>query len=52
MADPRMQPTGGEVPFDMKRMIVGGFKPIVRPIRTGEEEMTMTTDTTTSSGTS
>ena len=30
MADPRMQPTGGDVPFDMKRMIFGGFKPIVQ----------------------
>jgi uncharacterized protein YbaA (DUF1428 family) len=30
MADPRLQPTGGDVPFDMKRMIVGGFKPIVQ----------------------
>jgi uncharacterized protein YbaA (DUF1428 family) len=30
MADPRMQPTGGDMPFDMKRMIVGGFKPIVQ----------------------
>jgi uncharacterized protein YbaA (DUF1428 family) len=30
MADPRMQPTGGDMPFDMKRMIVGGFTPIVQ----------------------
>jgi uncharacterized protein YbaA (DUF1428 family) len=30
MADPRMQPTGAGMPFDMKRMIVGGFKPIVQ----------------------
>ncbi len=30
MADPRMQPTGGDVPFDMKRMIFGGFQPIVQ----------------------
>jgi len=29
MADPRMQQTG-EMPFDMKRMIFGGFKPIVQ----------------------
>jgi len=29
MADPRMQPTD-DVPFDMKRMIFGGFKPIVQ----------------------
>ena len=29
MADPRLQPTG-EMPFDTKRMIVGGFKPIVQ----------------------
>jgi uncharacterized protein YbaA (DUF1428 family) len=30
MADPRLQLTGVDVPFDMKRMIVGGFKPIVQ----------------------
>lgn len=30
MADPRMQPSGGEMPFDMQRMIVGGFMPIVQ----------------------
>jgi len=30
MADPRMHPTGGDVPFDMQRMIFGGFKPIVQ----------------------
>ena len=30
MADPRMQPTGGEMPFDTKRMIFGGFTPIVQ----------------------
>src|SRR5262245_30693564 len=30
MADPRMQPTGADMPFDMKRMIVGGFTPIVQ----------------------
>ena len=29
MADPRMQPTGSDVPFDMQRMIFGGFTPIV-----------------------
>jgi uncharacterized protein YbaA (DUF1428 family) len=28
MADPRMQPSG-EAPFDGKRMIFGGFQPIV-----------------------
>lgn len=28
MDDPRMKPTG-DVPFDMKRMIFGGFEPIV-----------------------
>jgi uncharacterized protein YbaA (DUF1428 family) len=28
MADPRMQPSR-DMPFDMKRMIVGGFTPIV-----------------------
>ena len=26
--DPRMQPTG-DVPFDMQRMIMGGFTPIL-----------------------
>jgi uncharacterized protein YbaA (DUF1428 family) len=30
MADPRLQPADGAMPFDMKRMIVGGFKPIVQ----------------------
>jgi len=30
MADPRMQPSGADMPFDMKRMIFGGFKPIVQ----------------------
>ena len=29
MADERMQPDGAEVPFDGKRMIYGGFAPIV-----------------------
>jgi uncharacterized protein YbaA (DUF1428 family) len=29
MADERMQPDGTEVPFDGKRMIYGGFAPIV-----------------------
>jgi uncharacterized protein YbaA (DUF1428 family) len=29
MADPRMQPSG-DMPFDMKRMIFGGFTPIVQ----------------------
>jgi uncharacterized protein YbaA (DUF1428 family) len=29
MADPRLQP-GPHVPFDMKRMIYGGFRPIFR----------------------
>nr|WP_228765733.1 DUF1428 domain-containing protein [Sphingopyxis solisilvae] len=29
MADERMQPDGSEVPFDGKRMIYGGFIPIV-----------------------
>jgi uncharacterized protein YbaA (DUF1428 family) len=28
MADPRMHPTG-EMPFDPRRMIIGGFMPIV-----------------------
>ena len=30
MADPRMQPTAGELPFDAKRMIFGGFTAIVQ----------------------
>jgi uncharacterized protein YbaA (DUF1428 family) len=30
MADPRMQPTGAEMPFDMQRMIFGGFRAIVQ----------------------
>jgi uncharacterized protein YbaA (DUF1428 family) len=30
MADPRMQPTGGDMPFDLQRMIFGGFQPIVQ----------------------
>jgi uncharacterized protein YbaA (DUF1428 family) len=29
MEDPRMQPTDPEMPFDGKRMIFGGFMPIV-----------------------
>src|SRR5215470_13336129 len=29
MADPRLQPNGDPMPFDMQRMIVGGFTPIV-----------------------
>ena len=29
MADPRMQPNGEEMPFNMQRMIFGGFTPIV-----------------------
>ena len=29
MADERMQPDGSDVPFDGKRMIYGGFAPIV-----------------------
>jgi uncharacterized protein YbaA (DUF1428 family) len=29
MEDPRMQPTGEEMPFSMQRMIFGGFQPIV-----------------------
>jgi uncharacterized protein YbaA (DUF1428 family) len=35
MEDPRMQPLGEEMPFDGKRMIFGGFMPIVDtgPIR-------------------
>ena len=30
MEDPRMHPTGGAMPFDGKRMIHGGFAPIVQ----------------------
>ena len=30
MADPRTQPTADNMPFDMKRMIFGGFEPIVQ----------------------
>jgi uncharacterized protein YbaA (DUF1428 family) len=29
MEDPRMQPTGEELPFNMQRIIFGGFEPIV-----------------------
>ena len=29
MADPRMQPTPGPMPFDMKRMAYGGFEAVV-----------------------
>lgn len=29
MSDPRMQPDGSEMPFDMKRMMYGGFKLLV-----------------------
>ena len=29
MADPRLQPNGQSMPFDMQRMIFGGFTPIV-----------------------
>ena len=29
MEDPRMQPDGTEMPFDMKRMVYGGFEVIV-----------------------
>ena len=29
MEDPRMQPTGQEMPFSMQRMIFGGFQSIV-----------------------
>jgi uncharacterized protein YbaA (DUF1428 family) len=28
-ADPRMQPDGSDMPFDMKRMMYGGFKILV-----------------------
>ena len=30
MADPRFKPTGDGMPFDTKRMILGGFTPIVQ----------------------
>ena len=29
MSDPSMQPDGSEMPFDMKRMMFGGFKVLV-----------------------
>jgi len=29
MADPRMKPQGNPMPFDGKRMIFGGFEPII-----------------------
>ena len=29
MADPRLKPDWGTMPFDMKRMIFGGFQPFV-----------------------
>jgi uncharacterized protein YbaA (DUF1428 family) len=29
MADPRLTPDWGAMPFDMKRMIFGGFKPFM-----------------------
>ncbi|MER8570920.1 DUF1428 domain-containing protein [Mesorhizobium sp. M1338] len=29
MADPRLTPDWGPMPFDMKRMIVGGFQPFM-----------------------
>jgi uncharacterized protein YbaA (DUF1428 family) len=29
MADPRMKPEANPMPFDSKRMIYGGFEPIV-----------------------
>ena len=29
MADPRMKPEGNPMPFDGKRMIYGGFEPII-----------------------
>ena len=29
MADPRFTPDWGPMPFDMKRMIYGGFQPFV-----------------------
>jgi uncharacterized protein YbaA (DUF1428 family) len=37
MEDERMKPSG-EMPFDMQRMIVGGFEPIVR---VGDSEITV-----------
>ena len=35
MADPRMKELGSDMPFDGKRMIVGGFEPIVEEGRSG-----------------
>jgi len=29
MADPRLQPTEGDMPFDMKRMIFGGYEVVL-----------------------
>jgi uncharacterized protein YbaA (DUF1428 family) len=29
MADPRLTPDWGPMPFDMKRMIFGGFQPFM-----------------------
>ncbi len=35
MADPRMKELGSDMPFDGKRMIIGGFEPIVEEGRPG-----------------
>jgi len=37
MSDPRMQPDKNPMPFDGKRMIFGGFVPIVEKWRGGDE---------------
>ncbi len=40
MADPRMKEMGGEMPFDGKRMIIGGFESIVDERATGQGSYT------------
>jgi uncharacterized protein YbaA (DUF1428 family) len=37
MADPRMQPGGADMPFDMKRMIFGGFEVMLDSAEKGGE---------------
>ena len=37
MADPRMHPDGSEMPFDMKRMFFGGFRPVVELSLAGQQ---------------
>jgi len=36
MSDPRMEEFGKDMPFDMKRMVFGGFEPIVEEGRAGK----------------